>query len=125
MARQRTLIGAAVLLGAAIAVPATAAFAWGDDPPKPPAPPVSSPTVVPDPVTPPTFQGKKPRHEPPIVVHTSGPEGWAPPPLPIPPGLHRGKAPAPAKPHSAEPPQDQSPPPPPKVDLEPEDAGPN
>ena len=123
MARKRTLIGAAVLLGAAIAVPATAAFAWGDDPPKPPAPPASPPTVVPDPVTAPTIQGKKPQDKPTvIVVHTSAPKGWAPPPLPIPPGRPHGKAPAPAKSHSAEPPQDQSPPPPPTVDPEPEDA---
>ena len=124
MPRKRTLIGIAALLGVAIAVPATTAFARSDDPPKQPAP-AYPPTVVPDPVTASAVAGEKQGHKPPaIVVRTSGPAGWAPPPLPIPP-RPRGKTPPPAKSHSAERPDDQSPPPPPTVDLEPEDAGPN
>jgi hypothetical protein len=136
MARKKMLIGAAVLLGVAIAVPATAAFAWGDGPPKaPPAPPAASvppppdpgnppppPTVVPDPVTGSPIPKKfKQNHEPPIILRTNAPKGWAPPPLPIPPGRAHVSPPT----ARSVPPDDQSPPPPPSIDLEPEDGGPN
>jgi hypothetical protein len=102
MLRKRTIIGIGALLGVAIAVPATAAFAGRDDrPAHAPAPgrvPVApfSPAIEVDPadtsshVAGPALPGPSASI---IVIHQT--DDSAPPPLPIPPGRPHGFMPPP------------------------------
>jgi hypothetical protein len=139
MTRKRMIAGIAVVLGVAIGVPATAAFAMSDGrhPRSEPATP-SSPVVSTDPVDsssslpepPPTFAqaGATPiTLDPP----KPGDPSAAPPPLPIPPHLRRVRTDPPAQadpdpasgPVSGPPsePVSEQPPPPPMVSLDPLD----
>ncbi|MDT4995610.1 MAG: hypothetical protein QOH97_5502 [Actinoplanes sp.] len=101
MARKRTVIGVAVLIGAAIAVPATAALAYGREQTSPPSP--TSQETTPTPAAAPESGLAEPKPAPPRPAKTTatGPAvTWvrdgrddAPPPGPIPPEKAKLKAP--------------------------------
>ena len=134
--RKRTIAGVAALIGMAIAVPATAAFAMNDHrragAPEsgPPAPVTSTDSVEPS-VSPAVSDLPSPAvsdllspavsttaDAPPIVLHRPAPDG-APPPLPIAPHRAAAKEPSPiATPSDSDEP---SPPPPLAVSADPVD----
>ncbi|MDT5039504.1 MAG: hypothetical protein QOE51_489 [Actinoplanes sp.] len=101
MARKRTVIGIAVLIGAAIAVPATAALAYGRETTSPPSP--TSQETAPAPAAASVTGRAEPEPAPPRPAKTTvaGPAvTWtrdgsdsAPPPGPIPPEKVKHQAP--------------------------------
>ena len=133
MARKRTVIGIAVLIGAAIAVPATAALAYGREttPPASPrlAPPSAPPVIVSDPAD---AKVKPPRpkvtSQATVLTRPAPEDGTAPPPGPLPldhvahgpataaPRVHKSAAPSRTPGEELQPPTD-----PPTVDVDPAD----
>ncbi|MDT5033852.1 MAG: hypothetical protein QOC94_4023 [Actinoplanes sp.] len=97
MARKRTVISIAVLIGAAIAVPATAALAYGREKASPPSPTAQETAPAAAPVTgraePTPPRPAKTTAAGPAVTWARDGSDKAPPPGPIPPEKVKHQAP--------------------------------